>query len=319
MAIHFRKSLTPVPGAHLNFGLKSAGVSLGGRGPTNSIGTDGNRLTVSSLIRLATIGCAACAVLAILLVVQARNQTMEAPPREVIPPRLETPKHKSKGDKINSTVSPKVEEAPRSGSAPTNPLERKDEQLPPSHVPGLPKAITEGPIRGVGGPFIDVPSSVGLADEPGQPRARVPTASIPQMRDPSDSARLPAEGPVLPTQAEKLDLTESANAACVQQKLIDLGYLAGTTNGWWDARSRQALRKFRSANNLGFDDTWDEITQRALLESQSKPRAANPAFVGSWAYSPGECKEVLKISVSRAESGGGLCKFRKINTDLEGR
>lgn len=46
MGLRFRKSIKLLPGVRLNFGLKSASVSLGGPGATYNIGSRGSRVTV---------------------------------------------------------------------------------------------------------------------------------------------------------------------------------------------------------------------------------------------------------------------------------
>jgi len=46
MGLRFRKSIKLLPGVRLNVGLKSASISLGGRGVTYNLGSKGSRVTV---------------------------------------------------------------------------------------------------------------------------------------------------------------------------------------------------------------------------------------------------------------------------------
>lgn len=46
MGLRFRKSVKIIPGVRLNFGLRSASLSVGGRGLTYNIGSKGSRVTV---------------------------------------------------------------------------------------------------------------------------------------------------------------------------------------------------------------------------------------------------------------------------------
>jgi len=62
-----------------------------------------------------------------------------------------------------------------------------------------------------------------------------------------------------------LDLLKFEDAARVQQRLIEVGFLSRRADGIWGPRSRSALRDFRVANDLGSDDTWDGRTQRELF------------------------------------------------------
>jgi hypothetical protein len=74
--------------------------------------------------------------------------------------------------------------------------------------------------------------------------------------------------------------TNQASAApketiSVQNRLIELGYLAGTADGAWGPRSRTALRAFKVANGLAADDKWDEFASKRLF-SAAAARAPAP-------------------------------------------
>src|SRR5262249_22121260 len=55
-----------------------------------------------------------------------------------------------------------------------------------------------------------------------------------------------------------LDLARVPDAKRVQQRLIELGYLSGLSDGAWGPKSRRALSEFRTAEKLGQDDHWDQ-------------------------------------------------------------
>ena len=115
------------------------------------------------------------------------------------------------------------------------------------------------------------------------------------------------------TAAQQLDLNQTEDAKRVQQRLIELGFLFGTADGAWGARSRKALQDFRMANGLGDGDTWDEATQELLLTA-SDVTAATPSdisFVGGWGVDAAQCREEpLTITATRAEASGAACDFR---------
>jgi peptidoglycan hydrolase-like protein with peptidoglycan-binding domain len=74
--------------------------------------------------------------------------------------------------------------------------------------------------------------------------------------------------------APPLDLLRIEGATRVQQRLSELGFLSGPADGVWGPRSRSALGRFRIANQLASDDTWDERTQRELFATSAAPASA---------------------------------------------
>ena len=101
----------------------------------------------------------------------------------------------------------------------------------------------------------------------GEPAMLRPSTTIePQ---PVDTWPTPPSGP--------LDLLRVKDAARVQRKLIDAGFLSDVADGVWGPRSRQALREFRLANRLGAVGGWDEATGRALFASSSTGAVASNA------------------------------------------
>lgn len=63
-----------------------------------------------------------------------------------------------------------------------------------------------------------------------------------------------------------IDIATVSGATLVQNKLKALGYYDGIVDGIWGAASRRALRNFKlSQSGLGYDDSWNLVTQRALI------------------------------------------------------
>jgi hypothetical protein len=54
-----------------------------------------------------------------------------------------------------------------------------------------------------------------------------------------------------------------------QNRLIELGYLAGPADGVWGTKSRMALRAFKIANALAADDKWDDVVSGRLYSAQA--------------------------------------------------
>ena len=54
-----------------------------------------------------------------------------------------------------------------------------------------------------------------------------------------------------------------------QKRLIELGFLAGSADGVWAAKSRIALRAFKIANGLAADDKWDDLVSGRLYSTRA--------------------------------------------------
>lgn len=64
-----------------------------------------------------------------------------------------------------------------------------------------------------------------------------------------------------------VDITTTSGAMLVQLRLAELGYYAGMVDGIWGPASRAALKSFKlSQSGLGYDDSWNLATQRALMD-----------------------------------------------------
>jgi hypothetical protein len=174
----------------------------------------------------------------------------------------------------SSVVSPPTIEKPKAGNA-SDPIQfgRATEQPGPS-TPGSSATVSsQPPVVGLAtgnGPVLTqsnsnpgpTPPEPGLSSSApktvGDAGAPVPPAQAPPkvLEPPKSSAR--AE-PAL------LDLAQRADARRVQERLIYLGYLRGTADGIWGARSQAALREFRRQQGMGNNDRWDLATQQWLM------------------------------------------------------
>jgi Putative peptidoglycan binding domain len=145
------------------------------------------------------------------------------------------------------------------------------------------------------------------------PQGAPPSEQVPESAPPAEIAPPLVTSPDSATATQQLDLNQTEDAKRVQQRLIELGFLFGTADGAWGARSRKALQDFRMANGLGDGDTWDEATQERLLTA-SDVTAATPSdisFVGGWGVDAAQCREEpLTITATRAEASGAACDFR---------
>jgi peptidoglycan hydrolase-like protein with peptidoglycan-binding domain len=54
-----------------------------------------------------------------------------------------------------------------------------------------------------------------------------------------------------------------------QNRLIELRFLAGPSDGVWGPKSRMALRAFKIANGLTADDKWDDVASARLYSNQA--------------------------------------------------
>lgn len=54
-----------------------------------------------------------------------------------------------------------------------------------------------------------------------------------------------------------------------QNRLIELGFLAGPADGVWGTKSRTALRAFKIANDLAADDKWDDLASSRLYSTRA--------------------------------------------------
>jgi ATP-dependent DNA helicase RecQ len=63
--------------------------------------------------------------------------------------------------------------------------------------------------------------------------------------------------------------TPPGDIMMAQNRLIELGFLAGPSDGVWGTKSRMALRAFKVANALAADDKWDDQVSSRLYSIQA--------------------------------------------------
>jgi Putative peptidoglycan binding domain len=90
------------------------------------------------------------------------------------------------------------------------------------------------------------------------------------------SQRRGSEAPSIPSPAQSANVVHPLNTSNnlvalpkdtreAQNRLIELGYLRGPSDGVWGASSRMALRAFKVANGLASDDKWDDAVNSRLF------------------------------------------------------
>jgi peptidoglycan hydrolase-like protein with peptidoglycan-binding domain len=65
----------------------------------------------------------------------------------------------------------------------------------------------------------------------------------------------------------------------IQQRLAELGYYVGRGDVEWDAASRAALRRFKTANGLGKTEEWNAPAEAVLFDEQAIRADAAPSDV----------------------------------------
>ena len=106
-------------------------------------------------------------------------------------------------------------------------------------------------------PVAPRPTATSLPKESTDPLKR--TASSPPKRS-IDPPKRTADAPIQPT-------FEGPGVTRIQNRLIELGYLKGASNGRWGPTSWAALREFKVANGLPADDKWDQATSEHLFST----------------------------------------------------
>jgi hypothetical protein len=74
---------------------------------------------------------------------------------------------------------------------------------------------------------------------------------------------------VAPLQSTNKSNPPPGNIMAAQNRLIELGFLAGPADGVWGTKSRMALRAFKIANGLTADDKWDDLVSSRLYSTQA--------------------------------------------------
>jgi len=112
------------------------------------------------------------------------------------------------------------------------------------------------------------------------------------------------------------------DAIWIQTKLRDLGYFSGNATGFWGPSSRNALRDFKSMNELPADDHWDKDAEQKLASKQSVP--ASSTFIGGWSDDAGESqigerKAPLVITARQAKTSRAQCDFQSVERETASR
>jgi hypothetical protein len=74
---------------------------------------------------------------------------------------------------------------------------------------------------------------------------------------------------VAPLQGANKSNPPPGDIMAAQNRLIELGFLAGPSDGVWGTKSRMALRAFKIANALAADDKWDDLVSSRLYSTQA--------------------------------------------------
>jgi hypothetical protein len=167
------------------------------------------------------------------------------------------------------------------------------------------------------------PAVSGRALQPPLEANEIAAPLPPPIHIPTRSASIsqPPPAPV-ETAQPKLDPTLPTDAAQIQQRLFDLGFLPTSPDGKWGQRSARALQEFRAAHKN--EAAWDRQTEDALLSSTVAPHAeATPLFAGNWRSEDEACATdgggpALRITSVRAETANARCDFDSVRRESEG-
>jgi hypothetical protein len=85
---------------------------------------------------------------------------------------------------------------------------------------------------------------------------------------------------VAPMQSTNKLNTPPSDIMAAQNRLIELGFLAGPADGVWGPKSRMALRSFKIANALAADDKWDDQVSSRLYSIQAARSPHPPTTTG---------------------------------------
>jgi hypothetical protein len=85
-------------------------------------------------------------------------------------------------------------------------------------------------------------------------------------------------------------------------------------------QSKLALLNFEQQAGLDNDGSWDASLERRLFDPAAPHVLRSYSFVGGWTTERGQCgapgePAPLRITIDRAESDLGVCKFNSIQPD----
>jgi peptidoglycan hydrolase-like protein with peptidoglycan-binding domain len=110
------------------------------------------------------------------------------------------------------------------------------------------------------------------------PRGKSTDAAKPQAVNSSVHADRTAV--VAPLPGTNKSNTPPGDIMMAQNRLIELGFLAGPSDGVWGTKSRMALRAFKIANALAADDKWDDQVSSRLYSIQAARSPHPPTTTG---------------------------------------
>lgn len=119
--------------------------------------------------------------------------------------------------------------------------------------------------------------------------------------------------PVTPPEEQQptlLSPADRSDAASIDQKLRELGYLPGNVSAS-AAIIRQAVRDFKIVNGVGSTDEVDPATIQSLNAGAALHKSQS--FLGSWSATEACLQgEQLDVSTAQAKTDGGVCQFNRV-------
>ena len=85
----------------------------------------------------------------------------------------------------------------------------------------------------------------------------------------SSSVHADPAAAVTPLQGANKLSSPPGDIMAAQNRLMELGFLAGPADGVWGTKSRMALRAFKIANGFGADDKWDDLVSSRLYSTKA--------------------------------------------------
>jgi hypothetical protein len=241
----------------------------------------------------------------------------------------------------------KIPPSPPSSVEPVKPM-HESTVVETQHPPGaarVPDRVPEPNLNistrsdsSVSRPSLDSQPSSGLPlnttaapnlsnDNTGTKIATASAPSVPALPPAQEIRNLSGAGSVIADATPHLDLSIGGDAARVQQRLIEAGFLSGAVDGRWGPKSKSALQQFKISKKLGDDSTWDARTEEALFGSDNANLVSSEpitlSFSGGWTNAPGACggpsdPAPLTINGRGATTYAGYCQFNSVRQEGNG-
>jgi hypothetical protein len=250
------------------------------------------------------------------------------------PPQNQPEHHTGPSVPASQSLAPKKGPSPNNQTFSTpNPsyTTASSETSSPVHEPQSATATTVESDKSTAVEAVPPPRTTVESEPPNQPEL-APTANTPAPPSPpaveSQPRPLspnPAESPQLGDTQSKLSINRPADILKIEQRLVELGYLAISPSDRLNSKSRRALRDFRAANDIVGETIWDLKTETRLF-SQDASRAAQPVttFIGKWTDKRGYCvtnaanDPPLRVTSTYAEASWTRCRFIAVRPASEG-